>query len=258
MNKQIRTAARFISGRLYRHSAVHYALKTFFLALPPSIRGRQMLWDSLVEMGRRPGEIVVLQIGANDGEQCDPVAHFIRKHRWKAVLVEPVPAIFAQLKRNYADCDGLTFVNAAVSDRDEVRPFYFLDDPKNELPPWARGLGSFQEEHVTDHAIPGREIRAYLRKIDVPCLSLASLLDKHDVRKVDVLVIDAQGFDHRIVKQIPFDRIAPHLIIYEHILLDPEDRRACDEWLRSHGYTVESNRWDVLGTLNGSGQAATS
>lgn len=92
MNNPIRRAARFISGRVYRHPVIPGALKTFFLALPPSIRGRQMLWDSLVEMGRRPGEIVVLQIGANDGEQCDPVAHFIRKHRWKAVLVEPVQA----------------------------------------------------------------------------------------------------------------------------------------------------------------------
>ena len=92
MNNPIRRAARFISGRVYRHPVIHGALKTFFLALPPSIRGRQMLWDSLVEMGRRPGDVIVLQIGANDGEQCDPVAHFIRKHRWKAVLVEPVQA----------------------------------------------------------------------------------------------------------------------------------------------------------------------
>jgi FkbM family methyltransferase len=258
MKNPIRKLARFASERLYGHTALHSFLKRCFLALPPSVRGRQMIWDSLVETGRSGSDIVVLQIGANDGEQSDPVAWFIRKHRWRAVLVEPVPSIFENLRRNYAGCSGLTFVNAAVSDKDEIRPFFYLDDPANELPAWAHGLGSFLEEEVVSHEIPGREVRRYLRRIDVPCHSLSSLLAQHDIRRVDVLIIDAQGYDHHIVKQIPFDRIKPRLIVYEHILLAAEDRRACDERLRAHGYTLESDQWDVLGTLSGPSGAATS
>jgi FkbM family methyltransferase len=250
--------ARIASDRLYGRHLLHSLLKRGFLALPPSIRGRQMIRDSLVEIGGSGGDIVVLLIGASDGEQNDPVAWFIRKHRWRAVLVEPVPPIFDKLRRNYAGCDGLTFVNAAVSEKDEVRPFFYLDDPGNELPARAQGLGPFLEEEVLSHEIPGREARRYRKRIDVPCLSLAGLLDQHDLDRVNILVIDAQGLDHRIVRQIPFDRIKPRLVIYEHILLEKEDRDACDELLRAHGYTLESDQWDVLGTLSGPSGAATS
>lgn len=251
MKNPLRKAAHAISALLYAYPSIHSKLKRCFLALPPAMRGRQMIWDSLVRLRKSQRRVSVLQIGANDGEQADPVARFIRKYKWQAVLVEPVPSIFEQLKRNYAGCPGLSFVNAAISDQDEVRPFYYLDDPNDELPAWAHGLGSFMEHEVVNNEVPGRTVKNYLRKINVPCLSVASLLRQHDVQRVDVLVIDAQGFDGHIVRQIPFDRLRPKLLVYEHILLKPEERRACDDLLRSHGYTLESDQWDVLATLNG-------
>lgn len=251
MKNPLRKVAHAISALLYAHPGIHSKLKRCFLALPPAMRGRQMIWDSLVKLRKNPEPVSVLQIGANDGEQADPVARFIRKYKWQAVLVEPVPAIFEQLKRNYAGCKGLIFVNAAISDQDEVRPFYYLDDPNDELPAWAHGLGSFLEQEVINNDVPGRVVKNYLRQIDVPCLSVASLLSQYAVQRVTVLIIDAQGFDHHILKQIPFDRVRPKLVVYEHILLKPEDRRVCDDLLRGHGYTLESDQWDVLATLNG-------
>lgn len=249
MTNPIRTIARALSERLYAYPGIHAAMKRCFLALPPSLRGRQMVWDALVAFAKQQSKVHVLQIGANDGEQADPVAHFIRKHKWRAVLVEPVPNLFAKLQQNYAGCAGISFVNAAVTAQDEVRAFYYLDDPQNELPAWAHGLGSFLRHEVVHNQLPGHCILDFLRQIDVPCLALASLLAKYQVVQVDVLVIDVQGFDHHIVKQIPFDRIKPHLVVYEHILLSPDDRSTCDALLVAQGYTLESDRWDVLATL---------
>lgn len=246
----LRGLARALSEHLYAYPGIHAAFKRCFLALPPALRGRQMIWDALVTLAKQQAEVCVLQIGANDGEQADPVAYFIRKHGWRAVLVEPVPSIFAQLRQNYAGCADINFVNAAISAQDEVRAFYYLDDPRDELPAWARGLGSFLRDEVVNHQVPGRNILDYLRQIDVPCLALASLLAQHHVDRVDVLVIDTQGYDHHIVKQIPFDRIRPRIVIYEHMFLSTEDRRACDALLQVQGYVLESDRWDVLGTLS--------
>lgn len=209
MKNPIRTLARKLSEGLYAYPRIHAVLRQCFLALPASIRGRQMIWDALATLARQQSDVCVPQIGANDGEQADPVAHFIRKHGWRALLVEPVPSIFAQLQRNYSGCGGITFINAAVSAQDEVRAFYYLDDPQNDLPAWAHGLGSFLKDEVVRHQLPGRGILHYLRQINVPCLGLSSLLAQHQLDQVDVLVIDAQGYDHHIVKQIPFDRIQP-------------------------------------------------
>lgn len=242
----LRRIARRLSMALDEHPAVHARLKAAFLSLPPALRGPQMIWDALTQLARERGpDVFVLQVGANDGVHDDPVSHFIRKHHWRGLLVEPVPRIFEALQRNYAGVPGVQFANVAISDRDESRPFYFLDDPARELPAWAGEVGSFVKELVTTH-IGGRDVRSFTREIQVPCLTPATLLRQHDVSRVDVVVIDAQGYDDHILLKLPMEQIRPRLIIFEHCLLDEPRRQACKDFLVSHGYQLDSDRWDVL------------
>lgn len=245
----LRKIARRASMALDEYPALHYRLKIAFLALPPSIRGPQMIWDALSQLAReKRQQMFVMQIGANDGIHDDPVSHFIRKHRWQGLLVEPVPRIFEALKKNYQGVTGVQFANVAISDRDESRPFYFLDDPKRELPAWAGEVGSFVKELVTTE-IGGRDVRSFTREIQVPCLTPGSLLKQHQIARVDVVVIDAQGYDDHILLKLPMDQIRPQLIIFEHCLLDQARRSACEQFLRDHGYELASDRWDILATL---------
>lgn len=248
--KTIRACARKVSVALDEFPALHGFLKTAFLSLPPFIRGKQMIWDALSALAQRKGaEVFVLQVGANDGVHDDPVSHFIRKWRWKALLVEPVPRIFEALKSNYAGVSGVQFANVAISDRDETRPFYFIDDPQRELPAWAGEVGSFIHELVTTE-ISGRDVRSYIREIEVPCLTPRTLLAQHAVERVDLVVIDAQGYDDRILLQLPLGEISPAMIIFEHCLLSAEQRSACEKFLKFHGYVIEADRWDILAQLS--------
>lgn len=248
--RALRSIARHASNALDRMPALHGLLKTCFLSLPVAIRGRQMIWDALVALAiKRNQDVFVLQIGANDGVHDDPVSRFIRKYRWNALLVEPVPAIFERLKANYRGVSGVQFANVAISDKDESRPFYFIDDPNHELPAWAGEVGSFIRELVTEE-ISGRDVRGFIREIEVPCLTPGTLLTQHNVKKVDIVVIDAQGYDDRILLQLPLDSIRPALIIFEHCLLTDEQRAACINFLKQHGYIIDSDRWDILATLS--------
>ena len=248
--RALRSIARRASNALDRVPALHGFLKTCFLSLPVAIRGKQMIWDALVELAtKRNNDVFVLQVGANDGVHDDPVSRFIRKHHWHALLVEPVPAIFQRLKANYQGVSGVQFANVAISDRDESRPFYFIDDPNHELPPWAGEVGSFIRELVTEE-ISGRDVRGFIREIEVPCLTPGTLLKQHDVKRVDLVVIDAQGYDDRILLQLPLDSIRPALIIFEHCLLSDDQRSACTNFLKQHGYSIDRDRWDIMATLD--------
>ena len=40
-----------------------------------------------------------IEIGAHDGIYVDPIHRFIVKHKWKGILVEPIPYLFELLKR---------------------------------------------------------------------------------------------------------------------------------------------------------------
>ena len=57
-----------------------------------------------------------IQIGANDGEYGDPLRRFITKYAWRGLLVEPQPAVFAKLQKNYSDHkERLVFENVAIA-----------------------------------------------------------------------------------------------------------------------------------------------
>jgi hypothetical protein len=57
---------------------------------------------------------------------------------------------------------------------------------------------------------------AYISRKQVRCETLASLLDRHGVSRIDLVHVDAEGHDHRIIRQIDFERFSPRLILYEH------------------------------------------
>jgi len=78
----------------------------------------------LKEFTRDLKEIAFLQIGSNDGIGGDPLREFIvGSANWHGVFVEPVPQMFAQLRRNYLICGATTFGSATP--RFQSRPAHW-------------------------------------------------------------------------------------------------------------------------------------
>ena len=179
-----------------------------------------------------------VQIGANDGMQQDPIRFVRERYAWSGLLVEPVPYVFERLKANWERVPGLTLDNVAVADRDGRLPFYHpakATDPV-AVPSWYDGLGSFSKENVLKHADLIPDIAQRIVVTEVSCLTLESLCRKHGIAHIDVLHVDAEGYDDRIVQQIDFARHRPRLLIYEHFHLDSATRTALQRRLEQHGY----------------------
>ena len=58
----------------------------------------------------------------------------------------------------------------------------------------------------------------------------------NDVKKVDFLLLDCQGHDYKILKQLDFEKYSPDIINFEHCLLTE------DELEKSHKI-IENNRY---------------
>ena len=189
-----------------------------------------------------------VQIGANDGVMDDPLREFVLRHRWRGVLVEPVPYLFEKLKANYPARQGLEFANVAIAPRPGQQPFYFLpdtlDDPR--VPSWYRGLGSFSKEVLMKHAdvVPGLEQRLQVAAVD--CVTFDQLCESHGLARFDLLHIDTEGYDWEILKTVNFARYRPRLLVYERHHLNPADRAACREHLRQHGYEALEEGLDAI------------
>ena len=59
--------------------------------------------------------LTVVQIGANDGINNDPIHKFIKRDHWRGVLLEPQKYVFEKyLKPLYRNTPGIYVMNAAL------------------------------------------------------------------------------------------------------------------------------------------------
>jgi FkbM family methyltransferase len=191
-----------------------------------------------------------VEIGANDGEQHDHLRPLILSSEWSGIMVEPVAYVFARLRRNYGHLDRIALENVAIGDRDGRLPFYHLTEPeadeRDRLPDWYDGVGSFSRENVVGHTRDIPDIERRVVQTEVPVLTFESLCRRHDVERVDLLVVDTEGYDHEILKSIDFERRHPRLVIYEHYHLPAAERAACRELVRAAGYKSMEEGFDTF------------
>lgn len=191
----------------------------------------------------------MVQIGANDGREGDPVRGYIERHRWRGLLIEPQPRIFQELVANYTDQSQLAFENALIFDeqRDDVSLFTVRPDASggdDRLHVMARlDRGSLVRE-LREHGVVDPD--AAIEELKVPAWNPNALFEKHGLAAFDVLVIDAEGYDFEIVKTIDLERYRPALVYFEFTHLTPAEQRQCLTLLAGHGYRMAQLRTDIV------------
>jgi FkbM family methyltransferase len=188
-------------------------------------------------------DIFFIEIGANDGIMDDPIYEFVKRDRWTGILIEPVKRIFEKLVSNYDLCDNLIFENCAIANENGNRDFHYIKQPGNS-PSGYEGIGSLLKDKF--HADPMVK-EQYLTTENVQCITLDTLLEKHNVKKVNVLVIDTEGYDYEIIKTINFSRIRPNIILFEATHLTIDDYKSCTKLLKNSGYALYAEGKDILG-----------
>ncbi|MEZ5420156.1 MAG: FkbM family methyltransferase [Vicinamibacterales bacterium] len=240
--------------------------------------GDDLFDQALHRLGLAFADPYFVQIGAMDGVSFDDFHGYVRMYGWAGLLVEPVPWQFERLKAAYASLPGgatrYAFEPAAVAAHDGTVDMLVIDraavDDGRVAPcfggmsaiwPPRNGLASDGDAAV---------VRAFGRRLTVPCLTLPTLLARHGVGRLDILCIDAEGWDFAILRQLDVEHLRPAVIRCEWINLDAGERQAALDWLRARGYVarvagqnldaVDRTFWQVLksgeGIAPGAGTAA--
>ena len=187
--------------------------------------------------------LTVVQIGANDGEMGDPIHDAIVHYGWRGVLVEPLPHLYTALANSYRDVPGISCERAAVGVEDGTATMYAVHWKPGD-PVWVIGLSSLRRDVVLESKELIPDIEQRIEEIEVPVMRLPTLLEKHGLTHVDVLQIDAEGYDYEILRQIDFSGPwAPRHLIYEacHLGADLDSARAL---LREAGYRLVPAGYD--------------
>ena len=114
-----------------------------------------------------------------------------------------------------------------------------------DLPVWYDQLGSFNPNHIRKHF--GDEINPYIVCEKIPCQTLNEVLLLNSVKDIDLLHIDTEGFDYRVLRQFDFTCFQPEIIIYEHKHLSNEERQASSDLLTANGYNCIADGGDTIG-----------
>ncbi|MFL6520742.1 MAG: FkbM family methyltransferase [Chthoniobacterales bacterium] len=178
----------------------------------------------------------VVQIGANDGTAGDPLLEGFRTTRWSGLLVEPVPYLYETLVSRYRDRPGIQMECAAISTRDGEAPLYRLRSIPGRTPEWFNQLASLDREVLLKHRSSIPEIDSLLVEEHVPTVRLDTLLTRHGISRIDLLVIDAEGHDFEILRTLDFTRFKPTLLMFEHQHLSDTDKQAAYTLLKTAGY----------------------
>lgn len=161
----------------------------------------------------------LVQVGANDGVQNDPIRQFIKvPQKFNTVLVEPIPYYCNKLQQLYADRLDVEIVRCAAGKEASVLPLYYIppemadlmngDGPQNN---WAHGQGSFTKDIIV-HWINENRFRGevYRSKVSTFIDSITSI-DTNIVVTDDLIpkerigllvVIDVQGFELEVLSGI--------------------------------------------------------
>lgn len=209
----------------------------------------------LLENG--PDDFFFIQVGAYDGVTNDPICAYIRRYGWHGVLLEPQRDAFRLLQENYRDQPQLRLLNTALGAQDGMQDFYRVKDVEG-LPAWSRQIASFKLDNILKHkhGVPDYGITDTIPDIEklvevekVLCVTFNTLLDEAGIREVDLLQIDAEGFDYEVIKTIDFDRFKPRILHYEHMHLSDRDRDECVVRLLKNGYRIATGFADTTAVL---------
>ena len=188
---------------------------------------------------------VVIQIGSHIGNTInDPIFKEVDETT-RLILVEPVPYLFDQLKKNYEKKNinnNIIFINKAVSN---YIGYIELTIPsqKNDFskfPNWASQLASTNENHCKMH-LPD----LITEKINVKTTTINEIIKEYNIKEIGILHTDTEGHDYDILMNYDFT-IKPKYVLFEHKHMDGiftvgKKYEQLKKFLEKHGYKYNNS-----------------
>jgi hypothetical protein len=153
----------------------------------------------------------LVQIGTNvaNDDFTKIVREFGNENINQLILVEPIESCNPNIHSCY---EGFKYIleNMVINVDDSKTTETFYISKYN----W---LSSLNESHIEKHKTGEIPV-----KVSVNAMTLNNLFKKHNLKNIDILFIDSEGMDDKLVKSIDFDLYEIGTIYYEHSHIDNE------------------------------------
>src|SRR5579871_2834431 len=205
--------------------------------------GERILEDQYKSAG---DNFFFVQVGACDGVSFDAFFSFVTAHGLHGIAIEPLPDLYRELKANYAAFPSVTALNVGIHRTAQEMTMYRVSPEAKGLPDWVKGMASMDPQH---HQLYGISSEHIIREA-VPCITWDMLLEKQNIKRIDYLQLDTEGYDYEILNMLDFRRLRPAVIKFEHDLKKrPENKKlfaACIARLIENDYHILTLPLDAI------------
>ena len=189
----------------------------------------------------RGQRITIFQVGAFDGANNDPIHRHAVSGLARCILLEPNPSSFARLQETYAGVPNVTLLQVAANEQDGEAYMYRVKAERADSED-DQQMTSFDPKHLEKHGKTADD----MERITVSCRSLSSLVNELGLTKIDVLQIDAEGFDAAVVRMALNMGVLPDVINFEHIHLSHADRQPLFDQLTAKNYLLGYDAMNLI------------
>jgi FkbM family methyltransferase len=163
-------------------------------------------------------ELVIVVVGAHDGvngEQYGFMEYLDNIENFKLYLIEPIKEWFNGLFEVYSKFGNkVTYLNYAITENS--------------------GESRMIEQGVMSKIGDGNLV--------VDTKSWDDFINENNINHIDILLLDCEGYEFHILKQIEFETISPKNIRYEYLHLS--NNTEVDQFLINKKYSIEFDTTD--------------
>ena len=192
----------------------------------------------------------IIQIGANDGKSDDFLRSSINIDT-NLLLVEPIKSAFDQLEKNYSNYKNVKFINKAIDvvtgkkNIFSVNPKYYNfyeKKYKSKDVSWLTVLASFHKEHLEYHGVKTNHIQS----TEIDSINFKELIEQYDFQKLDLLVLDTEGYDDVLITNFIQNTDIRPFIILEWIHIKKNKAEELIELLKDNNYRFLKLNKDLI------------
>ncbi|MEM6517336.1 MAG: FkbM family methyltransferase [Bacteroidota bacterium] len=187
-------------------------------------------------LGRKKQGLVV-EVGAFDGKHLSNSLS-LEQIGWKSLNIEPNPRIFDYLKKNRPNSIN---INMAIVGDEDVKEIDFFSEEIGVL----SGCAYDEEDVKLRYKNRGLTYKEP-KKISVKATTLNRLFKESDMRHIDALSIDVEGFEMEVLNGLDLDEFKVELFIIE-ANADSDKKQILDYFKNREEYMyVGSNRQNLF------------
>ncbi|MEO8842381.1 MAG: FkbM family methyltransferase [Kofleriaceae bacterium] len=155
----------------------------------------------------------------------------LHRRGWRGVNIDATPGSMTEFRRHRPRDINLEI---GVTAKAETRDFYVFDE--SALNTFDAVRAKSFEQHV-------------VRRVDkVRCLPLSAILREHAIAAIDLLTVDAEGFDFEVLQTLDWETSRPRVVLSEHFSRDIETVIASElhAFMRARGYRLLAKTFNSL------------